>query len=61
MKYKAILPMDENDTVKNQFGWLPLSIFKPERREEWRRIIGDDGDITTRRTTTSKYLPGLRF
>src|SRR5690348_3698168 len=60
-QYQSVLAMDENDTVKNQFGWLPLSVFKPERREDWREIIGDDGDETTRRSEDVKYLPGLRF
>ncbi|MGH9967982.1 MAG: DNA methyltransferase [Pyrinomonadaceae bacterium] len=59
--YQKLLPMDENVTVKEQFGWLPLSVFKLERREDWRKIIGDDGDETTRRSQDSKYLPGLRF
>jgi DNA modification methylase len=59
--YNLIMPMDENDTVKNQFGWLPLSVFKPERKEAWRELIGDDGDTTTRRSADTKYLPGLRF
>ena len=59
--YQSILPIDENDTVKNQFGWLPLSIFKPERKEEWHTLIGDDGDISTRRSEDCQYLPGLRF
>lgn len=53
--------MNTDDTVKNQFGWLPVSIFKPERKEEWREIIGDDGDEATRRSEDAKYLPGLRY
>lgn len=59
--YQQLLPMDETTTVKEQFGWLPLSIFKPARREDWRELIGDDGDETTRRSTEAEYLPGLRF
>jgi len=61
-QYTQVLPMDVSDTVKNQFGgWLPLSVFKPERREDWRDLIGDDGDEQTRRGTDAKYLPSLRF
>lgn len=53
--------MRTDQTVKEQFGWLPVSIFKPERREDWRELIGDDGDHATRRSEDAKYLPGLRF
>jgi DNA modification methylase len=59
--YQQLLPMDTDSTVKDQFGWLPVSVFKPQRREDWRQIIGDDGDETTRRSDDAKYLPGLRF
>lgn len=48
-------------TVKEQFGWLPLSVVKPERREDLRALVQDTGDHTTRRGDTAKYLPGLRF
>jgi len=60
-QYQQVLPMRVDATVKEQFGWLPVSVFKPERREDWRKIIGDDGDETTRRSSGAKYLPGLRF
>ena len=60
-EYQQVLPMETTDTVKNQFGWLPLSVFKPERREDLRELVGDDGDETTRRSADAKYLPGLRF
>jgi DNA modification methylase len=59
--YQQLLPMDTDSTVKEQFGWLPVSVFKPQRREDWRAIIGDDGDETTRRSADAKYLPNLRF
>jgi DNA modification methylase len=59
--YSQVLPMDTNKTVKRQFGWCPVSIFKPERREDLRQLIGDDGDESTRRSKDAKYLPGLRF
>lgn len=61
MTYKQILPMKTDETVKDQFGWLPVSVFKPQRREDWREIIGDDGDESARRSEDAKYLPGLRF
>ncbi len=59
--YQQLLPMSTDSTVKDQFGWLPVSVFKPQRREDWRDIIGDDGDESTRRSEDAKYLPGLRF
>lgn len=59
--YQQILPMSVDSTVKEQFGWCPVSVFKPERRDDWKAIIGDDGDETTRRSEDAKYLPGLRF
>lgn len=59
--YQALLSLDENNTVKNQFGWLPVSVYKPGHAAAWKDIIGDEGDQTTRRSAESKYLPGLRF
>lgn len=60
--YSQILPFDVQDTVKNQFGgWLPVSVFRPERREEWREVVGDEGDEQARRSDDAQYLPGLRF
>ena len=61
-EYQLVLPMDRNDTVKNQFGWLPLSVYKPGKGKEWDQFIQDDGDPAgTRRSQGAKYLPGLRF
>ncbi len=61
MRYQTVLEMDENDTVANQFGWLPLSVFKPENHTLWKSMIKDKGDVETRRSSDSKYLPNLRF
>jgi DNA modification methylase len=61
MKYQQILPFNVDMKVIEQFGWLPVSIFKPQRREDWRELIGDAGDHQTRRSETAEYLPGLRF
>lgn len=59
--YSQFLPKDSNSTAQEEFGWLPLSVFKPERREDWRNIIGDEGDEKSRRSKDAKYLPNLRF
>lgn len=59
--YQHVLEMDDESTVISQFGWLPLSVFKPKKSLEWKGIIGDSGDHETRRSETAKYLPGLRF
>jgi len=59
--YNQVLPLDENDTIKNQFGWLPTSIIKPVKDKEWDAIIGDEGDSNTRRSADAQYLPNLRF
>lgn len=61
-EYSQVLPLSNEDTIKNQFaGWLPVSVFRPERREDWRELIGDEGDEKTRRSEDAQYLPGLRF
>lgn len=59
--YKQLLPLSTDSTVKSQFGWLPISVFKPQRREDWRDVVGDNGDEAVRRSEDAKYLPGLRF
>jgi len=59
--YKQILPLDTNKKVKDQFDWLPMSVYKPTKGKEWKELIKDDGDVTTRRSKNCKYLPNLRF
>ena len=60
--YQQIMPMDEDSTVISQFGWLPLSVFKPVKSPSWDNIIKDDGDeLQTRRGANVKYLPNLRY
>ena len=53
--------MATDKTVKEQFGWLPTSVFKPQRSPDWDKVIGDEGDIATRRSGDAKYLPNLRY
>lgn len=60
--YQQLLPMSTEDTVKNQFGWLPISVFRPGKGKEWDGFFTDDGDPAgARRSKDCKYLPGLRF
>lgn len=60
-KYVNILPTDNDATIREQFGWLPTSVFKPERWNIVRTRIEDDGDLSTRRGKNVKYLKSLRF
>lgn len=60
-RYQQVLAMDENTTVVSQFGFLPLSVFKPGKGAQWKDIIGDSGDHQVRRSEDAEYLPGLRF
>lgn len=60
-RYRAVLPLETCLTVIEQFGYLPVSIIRPQKRPDWDEIIGDEGDQTTRRSSSAKYLPSLRF
>jgi len=61
-QYQAVLPLNMDDTVKNQFGWLPTSVYRPGRGLAWDKFFQDNGDPAgTRRSLEAKYLPGLRF
>jgi len=59
--YTQILPLKTDERVADQFGWLPESVITPGKGTAWREIIGDSGDISTRRSTDTKYLPNLKF
>lgn len=59
--YSKILPLKEGQTATEQFGWLPISIFRPGKGAGWEDAVRDDGDISSRRGKNAKYLPGLRF
>ena len=45
-----ILPVEENISVKDQFGFLPLSVIKPtkESKAKWKEAYLDDGEIELR-------------
>lgn len=48
-------------TVKEEFGFLPTSVWDIDKGSFWRQIIRDEGDLKPKRSKTAKYLPGLRF
>ena len=47
-----VLPIEENISVKDQFGFLPLSVIKPtnESKNKWKDVAYlNDGDIEIRK------------
>ena len=48
-----LLPIREDINVKDQFGFLPLSIIKPTKqtKEKWNEAYFDDGDIQIRKVS----------
>jgi DNA modification methylase len=46
-----ILPIREDISVKDQFGWLPLSVVKPtnESKAKWKDAYLNDGEIEIRK------------
>jgi DNA modification methylase len=46
-----VLPVEESISVKEQFGFLPLSIIKPtkESKLRWKEAYLDDGEIEIRK------------
>jgi len=62
--YKNILPLDNDNTVLDQFGFLPLSIIEPSKQQnklKWSKAYLNDGIKETRRSENAKYLPSLGF
>lgn len=60
--YQQVLPLDEESKVVDQFGWLPTSIFRPQKKPVLETLVEDKGDPAgTRRSENAKYLPGLRY
>jgi DNA modification methylase len=61
-KYAAVLPLRTDKKVKDQFGFAPVSVFRPQKSKYWDDLIDDKGDeVKTRRSGNNKYLPNLRF
>ena len=49
-----VLPIEENISVKDQFGFLPLSVIKPtnESKNKWKGVAYlNDGDIEIRKVS----------
>lgn len=42
---KAVLDIKKNESIKSQFGWEPLSIYRPGKGNELRKFIDDKGEI----------------
>jgi DNA modification methylase len=42
---KAVLDVKKNESIKSQFGWEPLSIYRPGKGNELRKFIDDKGEI----------------
>ena len=61
--YKKVLPFSDDMKVKDQFGWLPLSVVEPDKASKikWKDAYLDDGMKEKRRSDDTKYLPGLGF
>lgn len=61
--YSQILPLRTDIKVSDQFGWLPLSIFKPtkESKSKWEDAYLSDGLDEQRRSDDAEYLPGYTF
>ena len=52
-KQSKVLPIREDVNVKDQFGFLPLSITKPtkESKDRWKQAYFNDGDIEIRKVS----------
>ena len=61
--YKKVLPLSDNETVVDQFGWLPLSVIEPSKKSKknWKNAYLNDNISEKRRSDESKYLSGLGF
>jgi DNA modification methylase len=58
-QYK-VLPVEETISVKEQFGFLPLSIIKPtkESKLRWKEAYFDDGEIEIRKDSAGYNSDG---
>lgn len=60
MKYETLLPLRTDIRVVDQFGWLPMSVLEPTRKQksQWKNAYFDDDFEESRR---SKPGPGATF
>ena len=56
------LPIREDISVKDQFGWLPLSIIKPtkESKLKWKDAYFSDNEIDIRKTSSGYTEDGIQ-
>lgn len=64
-RYKQILPFDTKKTVKEQFGFIPLSVINPTKksRNKWadKAYIEGDPETEMRRPSGIQYVQNLGF
>ena len=50
--YKKVLPLSDNETVVDQFGWLPLSVIEPSKKSKknWKNAYLNDNNSEKRRS-----------
>ena len=60
-QYK-VLPVEESISVKEQFGFLPLSIIKPtkESKLRWKEAYFSDNEIDIRKTSSGYTEDGIQ-
>ena len=60
-QYK-VLPVEETISVKEQFGFLPLSIIKPtkESKLRWKEAYFSDNEIDIRKTSSGYTEDGIQ-
>ena len=57
-----VLPIEESISVKEQFGFLPLSIIKPtkESKLRWKEAYFSDNEIDIRKTSSGYTEDGIQ-
>lgn len=60
-RYFELLPLSQETSIINQFGWLPVSVIRPERDNNLDAMVGDDGDTMGSRRPGNKVFKHLRY
>ena len=54
--------MEKTGTVKDKYGFLPLSVWHLIKSPKWKKMIMDTGDTeNTRRSANAIHLPSLKY
>ena len=63
IQYSQVLPLRTDVKIKDQFGWLPLSIYRPtkESKINWKDAYLNDGMNEVRKGDNTEYLPDYSF